>query len=92
MAQLSKVNLTEFELTFCCITILVSACESSALPSLDNADVISADIPVGQIATYTCKPGFRLAPDTPTSNATEQNVICQADGTFTALAFTCVCK
>ena len=67
-------------------------CLASALPTLGNATFVSSNYPVGASVSYTCSPDYRLAPGLPASTARVQNITCQADGTFTALPYTCVCK
>ena len=53
---------------------------------------MSADYPVGTVVTYTCDNDYRLTPGAPGSILRTQTVTCQADGTYTALEYECVCK
>ena len=67
-------------------------CLKSALPTLLYSTHTSADNPIGTVVAYTCDYDYRLAPGEPGSLLQTQTVTCLADGTYTALQYTCVRK
>ena len=67
-------------------------CPARFLPTLPHSNHSSADYPIGTVVTYTCDDDYILAPGAPGSLLRTQTVTCQADGTYTALQFECVCK
>ena len=80
---------------------IAKVCSYSALPSLRNGRptgiIINTDTVVGAQVTFTCINNFRIAPRDDGLAAgvytvSTQSVTCQADGTFTALTKSCVCK